>query len=156
MPSSNANTRDSINEQASIIFDDNEIVPTNTWSNIIDAVAPTSKMDNLPAVVDYAFIINWSGKDDSLGSGVKYYDVYVSQNNGPFTLYQEKLDTTATSFTGNPGSTYSFYTIATDNTGNTEDAKTAGDQTVTVKGNGVVCFREGDFTRRLYSIRLND
>lgn len=137
MPSSSLRTGDSVSAQASIIFDTEETVATNIWTNIVDAVAPTSKLNNLPAAVDYAFVISWSGKDDSLGSGVKYYDVYVSRNNGPFTLYQEKLDTTATSFTGDPGATYSLYTIATDNTGNREAAKTTGDQTVTVKGYGV-------------------
>lgn len=149
-PAATLHTGDTVSAQASIIFDNNEIVPTNVWANVVDAVAPTSKLANLPPVTDYAFVLNWTGHDDNPGSGVKHYDVYVSKNNGPFAPYQEKLDTTAISFTGDAGATYSFYTIATDNAGNREAAKTTGDQTVTVKGYGVYvsakAFLQGAYT----------
>jgi hypothetical protein len=135
-PASTLHTGDSVSAQASIIFDNNEIVPTNVWTNIVDAVAPTSKLNSLPPATDYAFVLSWTGKDDNPGSGVKYYDVYVSKNNGAFSLYQEKLDTTATSFTGDAGAIYSFYTIATDNTGNRQTKDTSY-QSTTIKGYGV-------------------
>lgn len=149
-PASTVHTRDSASAKASIIFDLNEAIATNVWTNTIDAVAPTSKVANLPPMIDSSFIITWSGRDDTLGAGVQYYDLYVSQNGGPFSLHRNKIDSTFISFTGTPGATYSFYTLGTDNTGNREAAKTTGEQTVTVKGIGVYvslkAFLQGAYT----------
>ncbi len=40
---SNVATGDTVSAKAIIVFDTNEEIPTNTWVNSIDAVAPTSK-----------------------------------------------------------------------------------------------------------------
>lgn len=137
-PNEKATTGDSLRAKASIVFDINEPIPTNRWVNIVDAVAPASHLTGLPAYVDSVFTLTWTGRDDSLGSGVKSYDVFVSKNGGPFALYKEKLDSTSVGFTGETGATYSFYTVATDNTGNREPAKIKGDLTVAVAGTGPV------------------
>ena len=134
----NTNTRDSINKQASIIFDVNEPIATNTTINIIDALAPVSSVAPLPSLVDNVFTISWTAKDDTLGSGVKEYALYYSKNNGPYTLHQKHIDSTHLSFTGEKGATYSFYTLATDHTGNEEAPKTTGEQFVSVKGEGLL------------------
>ena len=68
--------------------------------------------------------LHWSGNDDPGGTGVRDYDIYVSQNDSSFTLYKTKDSTLSTTFTGTPGSTYSFFTLATDNVGNREILKT--------------------------------
>lgn len=147
---SSAHTRDSISAQASIIFDLNDPLLTNVEANVIDAVAPVSKLNSLPATVRGAFTISWSGKDDSLGVGVHYYDLYVSKNNSAFSLYRDKIDSTSAVFTGDPSATYSFYTLATDFTGNKEAPKSKGEGNVTVKGTGVLlsakAFLQGPYT----------
>lgn len=146
----NASTRDSINKQASIIFDVNEPIATNIAINIIDAVAPISAIQPLPSLVDNTFTISWTAQDDSLGSGVKEYALYYSKNNGPYTLYKKNIDSTHITFTGDKGAVYSFYTIATDHTGNEEAPKSAGEQLVTIKGEGLLvaarAFLQGGYT----------
>ena len=143
IPSALAQTRDTISATASIVFDTEETLNTNKWVNTIDAVAPTSKIGTLSAVVDSVFNVSWAGQDDLTGSGVKDYVLYVSKNNGPFTLYKDKLTITSEKLTGDPGTTFSFYTRAADNAGNVEADKTLGDRVVTVKvpgTSGIVCI----------------
>lgn len=133
LPSALAQTRDTVTAQASIIFDTEEVIKTNKWVNTIDAVAPLSNINTLPAVVDSVFNVSWVGQDDTNGSGLKDYVLYVSKNNGPFTIYKDKLTTTTEQLTGEAGATLSFYTRAADNAGNVETNKIVGDQIVTVK-----------------------
>jgi hypothetical protein len=139
-PISNSQTKDTAACIASIIFDTEDTIKTNTWVNTIDAVAPQSKVINLPSQVDSVFTVNWQGSDDIFGTGIKYYDLYVSKNNGPFSLYESAIDSTNIRFTGDKGASYGFYTIATDNTGNREAAKTVAELTATVKGNGIPIY----------------
>lgn len=121
-PVTNAQTRDSISATADIIFDINEPLATNIERNTIDAFAPVSKIDT--AIVNQTNItLQWSGQDDTGGSGVRDYAIYVSENGGPFKLYKEHLTDLSTTFTGIAESNYCFYSIATDNTGNKENLK---------------------------------
>ena len=54
----------------------------------IDAGAPTSSVAALPAIETTAsFTVSWSGQDDAGGSGIATYDVYVSDNGGPFVPF---------------------------------------------------------------------
>lgn len=136
-PSVTANTGDSIVAKASIVFDSNDTIPTNSWRNTIDAVAPASKVAALPATNDSTFTVSWTGKDDNGGVGVATYDLYYSKNSGPFTAYKTNIDSAGIVFTGDKGAAYSFYTLATDYTGNKEAAKTKAEATTTIAGNGV-------------------
>lgn len=139
-PVATAQTGDTTSATATIIFDNNAPIPTNTWVNTIDAVAPTSRMNLLPGFVDADFPIKWSGRDDSLGSGVKHYAIYYSKNSGPFTLLQDEVDSTGMNFPGGDiGATYSFYSIATDNTGNREGQKNSGEIITTVQSQPNIC-----------------
>ncbi|MBB1285284.1 hypothetical protein HRH25_12950 [Flavisolibacter sp. BT320] len=51
--------------------------------------------------------------------------MYVSENGGAFTLYQKNILDSAIVFIGRPGSTYCFFTQATDNVLNAEERKNA-------------------------------
>jgi YD repeat-containing protein len=128
-----AQTRDTVSAQASIIFDSEETIATNRWVNTVDAVAPVSNIGTLAAVVDSVFNVSWTSQDDANGSGVKDHILYVSKNNGPFTLYKDKLTALTEKISGEPGSSYAFYTRAADHAGNLEADKTTGDRVVTVK-----------------------
>jgi hypothetical protein len=135
MPQSDLVTGDSVMAKASIIFDINAPLETNTWKNRIDAFAPTSQIAALPGMTPSNTIwLSWSGVDDPGGVGVDYYDLYVSKDGGPYLLHAGEIDTTAYFFTGVPGSEYDFYTRATDHVGNTEAEKTVADETVTLGG----------------------
>ena len=60
------------------------------------------------------------------------YIVYVSTDGGEYRLWLDVASSTSGVFQGEFGSTYSFYTVASDNVGNTEEAPTAPDAETTV------------------------
>ncbi|MEO1263334.1 MAG: T9SS type A sorting domain-containing protein [Bacteroidota bacterium] len=141
MPQGSLVTGDSVTAQASIIFDINAPIETNTWKNLIDAFPPTSEIDTNATVVDGNLItLFWSGEDDIGGVGVDYYDLYVAKDGEPFLLFAEQIDTTVYVFTGVQGSTYEFYTLATDYVGNVEDQKFDAEEEVTLGGQASITF----------------
>jgi len=133
-PKSNVATGDSVKAKAKIVFDIHSPIYTNTWFNIFDAVAPNSKVNNLPASIDSTNVnVSWKGNDDNKGSGVISYDLYVSENNSSFSLFKKDIKDTFTTFIGDYGSDYRFYSRAKDNVGNKEGAKTVAEATIKIK-----------------------
>jgi hypothetical protein len=97
------------------------IDPTKQALITIDAGPPTSNVNPLPAASPGTFTLTWSGSDDPGGSGIASNDVYVSDNGGPVTLWQNFPATqTSAAFAGQPGHSYGFYSVATDNVGNVQ------------------------------------
>jgi RHS repeat-associated protein len=87
----------------------------------IDAGPPTSRVNPLPAVTNSrSFTVSWFGADDPGGSGIAFFDIYVSTDGGPFTPFLFRTTDTSATFTGVFGHMYSFYSVATDNVGNRE------------------------------------
>ncbi len=124
-----------IDAQASIVFDVNAPVLTNVFTNTIDDGAPTSSVLPLPAVASATtFDVSWSGVDDAQGSGIGGYQIYVSDNGGAFTLFQNSGDASATTapFTGEAGHTYGLYSVAIDNVGNIEATPAIAEVTIFV------------------------
>ncbi|MBK9382961.1 MAG: RHS repeat protein [Chitinophagaceae bacterium] len=120
-PLSSSQTLDTIGARAFIVFDENEVIPTNIHSNTIDAVAPISSLDSLPAITpDTEITLTYNGTDDPNGSGVKWYSIYVADDNGPPELYVSNFTGTDTTFRGVAEHTYKFYVTATDTAGNIE------------------------------------
>jgi RHS repeat-associated protein len=122
-PKAGLTTGTTINQQASVVFDTNAALATDTATNTIDRGAPTSHVDALSANSLPSFQVNWSGKDDAGGSGVASYDIYVSDNGGPWLLWQDHTPATSAVYAGQVGHRYAFYSLAFDNVGN-EEAKT--------------------------------
>jgi len=125
-PARSTVTGDSIVAKAQIVFDINEPISTNTYVNIIDAVAPVSSIIANSLSVQQNAIISLSvqAADDEGGSGLKTsYDLYYSENGGAFVKSDSSYTSTTFSFIGNPGSTYCFNVIVTDNVGNIEPPK---------------------------------
>jgi len=119
-------------DSASVVFNSNAAINTPVWTNTVDITAPTSKVTALPATETTAsFKLSWSGTD--AGSGIASYTIYVSDNGGPFTAWLTNTQGLSTSYPGVNGHTYSFYSVATDNVGNVEVAKTVAEATTTVK-----------------------
>jgi hypothetical protein len=71
-------------------------------------------------VQDPEFMVSWSGSDETDGSGVANYDVYVSVDDGPFTPWLRQTTDTAKMYLGEQGRKYSFYSVARDNVGHVE------------------------------------
>ena len=100
--------------------------PSKQALNTIDSGPPASSVGPLPPEeTSTSFAVNWSGQDDPGGSGIASYDVYVSDDGGPYALWQSDTTATSATFTGQYGHTYGFYSVATDNVGNVQPTPTA-------------------------------
>jgi hypothetical protein len=138
-----------ITNVASIVFDANPPIATDQADdedpskgtdpakmalNTIDAGPPTSGVGPLPTQeTSTSFAVTWSGQDDPGGSGIATYDVFVSDNNGPFTPFQTGTTSTSGTFNGQDGHHYAFYSVATDNVGNVQPTPTASQTSTTVQ-----------------------
>jgi hypothetical protein len=87
-PKSGVAQGDIINAQARIFFDYSEPMDTPRIYNTVDATLPTSHVLPLPSVVkDRAFAVQWVGADGYGGAGIAGYDLYVSEDGGPWGLW---------------------------------------------------------------------
>jgi hypothetical protein len=89
-------------------------------TNSIQTNPPVSAVFSLPAQSPPTFGVVWSGASYVGGAQIAYYDIYVSEDGGPFTLWQSQTTGTGALYNGTQGHTYAFYSIATDTTGNRE------------------------------------
>jgi len=137
-----------IRNVATIIFDNNMPITTNQIDphdpskgidpakeclNTIDAAGPVSQVEALPdVVVTPDFLVNWSG-DDTGGSGIANYDIYVSADGGAYSLWLDDTTATSATFQGQAGHRYAFYSIARDNVGHVEAAPAMPDAQTTVQ-----------------------
>ena len=166
-PFEGLHTGDTISIQASIVFDQNDTIPTNRWTNKIDAGMPESKLTaEQHPTLPYVFNLKFSGKDDEGGSGVKHLLLYLYNHSG---IYEE-IDTVAVdsvlAFPVEAGKQYKLYSIAVDNTGNREPDKVEPDvilnfnQAPTDIAISVSVFQDdlpaGGFIGRLTSVDTED
>lgn len=125
-----------IKNKGTIFFDEEAPIETNETKNTVDAVSPSSEVAALPETTqDTSFIVNWSGSDDDGGSGVANYSIYVADNDGPYALWMKDSTDTQASYTGVPGHSYKFYSVAKDNAGNEEALPPAEDAKTTLASN---------------------
>ena len=122
-------TGDTISEQADIIFDENDNILTNIYTNMFDAVAPVSVTvcDSSNVAFDNTLIFKSVATDDENGSGVRQVDLYVNIDNTQYVLagsmFPDSIasrDTLALSYRLGKGSLYQFVIQAIDNVGNKE------------------------------------
>ncbi|MBN1886562.1 MAG: PD40 domain-containing protein [Thermoflexales bacterium] len=86
----------------------------------VEAQAPSSVIEPLPAYSHNEPAIRWGGKDLG-GSGIKTFDVqYQDVANGAWNDWQVGVAVTNATFTGTLGRTYAFRSRATDNAQNVE------------------------------------
>lgn len=138
-PITSAATLDTIGARAFIVFDINDTIPTNIHTNTIDAVAPTSSIANLADLTpDTEVTLTYTGSDDTNGSGVKWYSIYIADDNGPPELYLSNITVTDTVFSGIAEHTYKFYISATDTAGNVEELRLLDSVKIT-NGQYVIC-----------------
>jgi hypothetical protein len=115
-----------ISNQAFVKFDIDVFKPAppqGPFINTLDAAPPTSAVQSPTGTQRCAsFPVSWSGADDTNGSGLRGFDVYVDDlgDTSPAYLWQSNTSTISAMFPGVPGHRYGFYTRARDNVGNVE------------------------------------
>ncbi len=128
-------SRTVISNAATIVFDQNEPIITNTTSNLLDSVVPTSQIAALPATSSVPEVpLSWSGTDDADGSGFAGHSILYSENGGSYIPYLRTALDMNTTFTGRWGKTYRFYSSGRDNADNIELAPAQPDATIRILG----------------------
>jgi len=107
-----------VNNTANIIFDENEPIRTNTWSNIIDLSPPTSVINKVYLENTRTIKLLVSAADGE--SGVSTYKVYTSVDGGIWFPIGSEIEDTLT-ILGEPSKEYRFYVSSEDNVGNREN-----------------------------------
>ncbi|HET9325515.1 MAG TPA: T9SS type A sorting domain-containing protein [Candidatus Eisenbacteria bacterium] len=146
-PKSGMMTGTVVGNRASIVFDTNEAILTPVWTNAFDATPPTSAVGALPAVTQTLSIpVTWGGND--AGSGVKDYTIHVSVDGGPDSVWLDRVPQTSGYFSGAPGHSYAFYSVARDSTLLTETAPGEPDAQTTISSSVGVGERRFAFALR--------
>jgi len=117
--------------RASIIFDNNEPILTNTWQNIADVLPPTSSVSASVKNGHTNIELTFTGNDAT--SGIGYYNLYVKEGNGLWQAFGGTSQNTL-SLNGEPGKTYSFYSISNDKVGNLEKKTPLAEASVSIGG----------------------
>lgn len=133
-PKTNAQTLDTIDARAFIVFDDNDTIPTNIHKNTIDALPPVSQVNAITGNGTNPITLTWTGADDVNGCGIDYYTVYVSTDLVNYNVLFPKIRRTDTTFSLPTGFNYCFFVLATDRVGNTEILRQGVTQCSTIGG----------------------
>lgn len=118
-------TGDTIVEQAFIIFDENEIVPTNRYKNMFDAQAPTSTIvcDTTGAAAAMRLDIGVDVADDPNGSGIRYVELYANVDMAGYEMIAQMHPDSIYPYSLADGTSFEFMCLAVDNVGNKEAYK---------------------------------
>src|SRR5262249_16809041 len=73
---------------------------------------PTGSIASLSAFSRASFTLNWSGQPGPGGPSIASYDIYVSDNGAAFQRFLTGTVQTSTTFNGQNGHTYGFYSVA--------------------------------------------
>jgi hypothetical protein len=110
-----------------------QATPTSAQATtLVDTTPPSSSVNALPAYSLPSFPVRWSGSDATPGSGVASYTIYVSVDGGPYTAWLTRTTSTSSSYPGQDGHSYGFYSVATDRAGNIQPTPTSAQATTLV------------------------
>lgn len=107
-----------IQNKASIVFDANAPILTQTWINTIDSIPPQSAISAVSQDSDGFVTLHFSSYDAH--ALTKDYFLSVSENNGPFQLRFLSIKEDSLVFEGNPSTYYQFKIQARDYANNLE------------------------------------
>ncbi|MHC5595393.1 MAG: putative Ig domain-containing protein [Nostoc sp.] len=124
-PKANSTNNTRVDAQANITFNSQTPIQTTAVFNTLDSDIPTSQVNALPANSSSNFTVSWTGSD--AGSGLAFYDIFVSTDGGEFVPWQVNTTATSATYNGETGHSYAFYSVATDNLGQREVAPTLPD-----------------------------
>jgi len=120
----------------------------------LDGTPPQSQVLALPETVrPGVFAVRWTGVDGLGGVGLATYDIYVSDNFGTWTLWQQGTTSTTEMFQGELGHSYAFFSIARDHLGHLEGRPETADTAtiVTVSPPPIVDISVTDATQIVVS-----
>ncbi len=126
-------TGTTVGNVADIYFDFNDVIPTPEVNYTIDSGAPQSCMlEAQDKGSGGELLLTWEGADETGGTGVNSWYIYMSENGGNFVLWNSfAAETTSAVFTGRDDTEYGFYIVAVDNVGNVESGKGTVEVTAT-------------------------
>lgn len=121
-PKSTTLTGEVVSHQASIVFDANEPLLTNTWTNTVDAFAPTT----VTTPIDDTLYSNevpfeWVTQDDFGGCGVQYSQILTSTTTGNFISSGLFANTNEHTVSLQWGTKYYYKVIGADHVNNVEE-----------------------------------
>lgn len=156
MPAPSLTHGTELNNFATIYFDNNLGIQTNTWNNKIDKQAPESHVNAMPGVVypiSKSFNINWTGSDPE--SGINRYFIFVSIDGGEYQSWLSNVEKVSAYFECPSYGVYRFYSVAMDHAGNMEQSPEQPDATVRLLPSGDV-DHDGDIDKNdLAIIQIN-
>lgn len=120
-----------IANRASIVFDANAPIATNTYVNTFDTDYPTSKVTEA-VERDGQLVIAFEGTDAT--SGIGHYTLYASVNGADFEPVGTRLTASPYVMPCQAGATYALCVVATDRVGWDEPKSLRAEQTVTTGG----------------------
>ncbi|MBO7586934.1 MAG: fibrobacter succinogenes major paralogous domain-containing protein, partial [Bacteroidales bacterium] len=135
-------TGDTVPATASIVFDINEPISTNTWVNTVDAFAPTSSMSSELNSDGDMLTATFTGVDDEGGCGLKQYRLYYSLNGNAYQLYDIYPAGEPAHIPLDNGNYYRFFVLAEDHVGNCEPMKSQPEFTI---GTNVITLTANSF-----------
>ena len=111
-----------IENRATIVFDLNEPITTNTWSNVLDKIAPVTVMNPVNySAGDKLVNISCNAADNENGAGVGRYEFFASVDNAPFKFIGETVENTIQyPVSDSTQHSYRFYVLTTDKVNNAE------------------------------------
>ena len=125
-----------ISNRAHIRFDLNDWITAPHGGPVfvtIDITKPVSAVTPLPdqMINVSSFDVSWGGNDGQ-GSGLKFFDIYASEDGEPFYPWITQTSSTTATFQAESGHSYAFYSVATDNLGLTENPPNWPDAITTI------------------------
>jgi hypothetical protein len=139
----NLNHGDSVTNEATIVFDDNAPIQTNTWVNLVATDPVKSKiLQDYQKVDSTSVALQWKQvTQEPFSTEVSGYNLYVSKDDNDYERWLSGIPDKKARFTGQPGETYYFISQAVGVNGTTEpfknnyEVKVTFDSTTT--GNGI-------------------
>ena len=135
LPQSDLETGTAITANARILYNNAPAIDTGDVVNIIDSQAPTTNLTVESLNQENNYLVTWEGIDNTDGAGVNSTTVYVSNDSGEYTIWQQTTNNQTNEeeaigqqqtinnqavFIGEAGSSYEFIALTTDNAGNRE------------------------------------
>ena len=88
----------------------------------VDSWVPTVTFAEMPSFQDTrTFLVRWIGEDFEPGSGIRYYDVQVRKEDGPWTDWLSEFKGSQSVFTADSDKTFHYRARAFDYSGNVGD-----------------------------------
>jgi hypothetical protein len=115
-----------LKNSATITFDANPPITTNTYLNILDFKAPTTQMKPLTQKFKGKnLVIKWQSTDDINGSGVESVTLYASIDGGAYNVFGTTNEDSLQVTLATGVHKYSFYALGKDYIGNVESIRPA-------------------------------